>query len=58
MKEIADEGVPIMIGEYTLALNWDLPADEAQGWAQYVQDKLHENGSAGSAIWQWSAPER
>jgi len=29
VKVIADEGVPIMIGEYTLAMNHDIPYDEA-----------------------------
>lgn len=40
VKEIASE-VPIMIGEYTLALNNPLPANESQGWAEYIQKRLH-----------------
>jgi len=47
-----------MVSEYTLALGKDLPTNEAQGWAQYMQDRNHENGTMGSAIWQWRAPER
>jgi aryl-phospho-beta-D-glucosidase BglC (GH1 family) len=58
VKTIANEGVPIMIGEYTLSLSQDLPYSEAQGWAQYVQDRLHQNGAMGSAMWQWKSSER
>lgn len=37
---ITNSEVPVFVGEYTLALGKDLPADEAQGWAQYMQDKI------------------
>ena len=56
VKVIANE-VPTMVGEYTLSLNVDLPADESQGWAEYIQTRLHENGCLGSAHWQWKVRE-
>lgn len=50
--------VPIMIAEYTLALNQDLPADQSQGWAEYIQERLHQNNALGGAIWAYKLPER
>ena len=46
--------VPTMIGEYTLSLSVDIPIDELQGWAQYIQDRTHSNGTIGSAHWMWN----
>jgi len=57
LKPITNE-VPVMVGEFTLALNHDLPDNDAQGWAEYVQQRLHENNALGSAHWLWQCDER
>ncbi len=57
VRIIANE-VPVMIGEYTLSLNQDIPVYESQGWANYIQDSLHSNNALGSAHWQWKCRER
>jgi hypothetical protein len=54
--KIAKE-VPLMLGEYTLAMNKDLPTSEAQGWATYVQENARQSNMLGTAEWTWTADE-
>ena len=50
--------MPTIIGEYTLSLSADIPTDQLQPWAQYIQDKIHSTGTIGGAHWMWNNKER
>ena len=57
VKEIAAE-VPLLIGEYTLSLNWDIPTQDLQGWASWINTNFHESGVIGGAHWMWNNKPR
>ena len=46
--------VPLIIGEYTLALGRDIPAHERQPWARWIQERLRSTGTLGGALWLWN----
>ena len=47
-----------MLGEYTLSLSKDIPTEDLQPWAQYIQDHVHSKGAIGSAHWLWNCDAR
>ena len=47
-----------MLGEYTLSLSHDIPTEDLQPWAQYIQDHVHAKGAIGSAHWLWNCDQR
>lgn len=57
VERIAKE-VPLMIGEYTLSLSRDIPTDQLQGWANWVESHLHSAGTIGGAHWTWKNKPR
>jgi hypothetical protein len=50
--------VPLMLGEYTLALNKKYPMSEAQGWATYLLEESRKSNMIGTALWTWAAPQK
>ena len=52
---LASLEAPIMIAEYTLSTSTGVVSNsELQGWAEWIQSKLHRNGTIGSAHWLWN----
>ena len=49
---------PLMIGEWTMAANLDIPTAQLQPFAQFIQDFMVDTGTMGSSMWLWHASER